>query len=85
MHIFDTNKVPRVVLQFSWIGTRLGGKGTNVPHELGTIAPPGTTGPAGAADLTVAASPAGAAAPAPCHIFGPSQVFPHVHKLDEQD
>jgi hypothetical protein len=26
MHIFDTNKVPRVVLQFLWIGTHLGGK-----------------------------------------------------------
>jgi hypothetical protein len=26
MHIFGTNKVPRVVLQFSWIGTHLGGR-----------------------------------------------------------
>jgi hypothetical protein len=26
MHIFDTNKVPQVVLQFLWIGTHLGGK-----------------------------------------------------------
>jgi hypothetical protein len=26
MHIFYTNKVPRVVLQFLWIGTHLGGK-----------------------------------------------------------
>jgi hypothetical protein len=25
-HIFDTNKVPRVVLQFLWTGTHLGGK-----------------------------------------------------------
>jgi hypothetical protein len=48
MHIFDTNKVPRVVFQFLWIGTHLGGKGTNVPHELGTTAPPGTADPAGA-------------------------------------
>jgi hypothetical protein len=49
------------------------GKGTNVPHELGTAAPPGVLGPAGAA------------APALCHIFGPSYVLPRVHNLDEQD
>jgi hypothetical protein len=79
MHIFGTIKVPRVVLQLSWIGTHLGGKGTNVPHELGTAAPPGTPGPAGSAGL------AGAAAPNPCHVSGPSQVLPRVHNLDEQD
>jgi hypothetical protein len=50
MHIFNTNKVPRVVLQFSWTGTHLGRKGTNVPHELGTTTTPGTVGPVGAAD-----------------------------------
>jgi hypothetical protein len=49
------------------------GEGTNVPHELGTAAPPGT------------ASPAGAAAPAPCHVSSPSQFLPRVHNLDEQD
>jgi hypothetical protein len=58
MHIFCTNKVPRVVLQFLWTGTHLGGEGTNVPHELGTAGPPGTTGLAGAAN------PAGAVGPA---------------------
>jgi hypothetical protein len=56
-----------------------GGGGTNVPHELGTAAPPGTAGPAGAACLV------GAAETAPCHVFGSSQVLPHVHNLDEQD
>jgi hypothetical protein len=30
MHIVDTNKVPRVVLQFVRTGTHLGRKGTNV-------------------------------------------------------
>jgi hypothetical protein len=49
MHIFDTNKVPRVVLQFLWTGTHLGGKDTNEPHELGTAAPQGTIGHARAA------------------------------------
>jgi hypothetical protein len=49
------------------------GDGTNVPHEPGTTAPPGTT------------SPIGEAAPTPCHVFGPNQVLPHVHNLDEQD
>jgi hypothetical protein len=48
---FFTNKVPQVVLQFSWIGTHLGGKGTNVPHVPGTAAPLGTVGLAGAAGL----------------------------------
>jgi hypothetical protein len=67
MHIFDTNEVPRVVLHF------LGGKGTNVAHELGTSAPPGTAGPASAA------------APASCHVLGPNQVLPRVHNLDERD
>jgi hypothetical protein len=85
MHIFYTNKVPRVVLQFLWTVTHLGGKGPNVPHELGTAAPPGTAGPAGAVGLASMAGPAGAAAPAPCHVSGPSQVLPHVHNLDEQD
>jgi hypothetical protein len=79
MHIFDTNKVPRVVLQFLWTCTHLGGKGTNVPHEPGTAAPPGTTDPASVADL------AGAAAPTPCHVSGPSHFPPRVHNLDEQD
>jgi hypothetical protein len=44
MHIFGTNKVPWVVLWFLWVGTHLGGKRNHVPHELGTAAPPGTTG-----------------------------------------
>jgi hypothetical protein len=61
------------VLQFLWIGTHLGGKGTNVPHELGTTAPLGTVGPAGAA------------APAPCHVSGLSHIAPRVHNLNEQD
>jgi hypothetical protein len=60
------------VLKFLWIGTHLGWKGTNVPHELGTAAPPGTAGRAGAA------------APAPCHVFGPNHILPRVHNLDEQ-
>jgi hypothetical protein len=75
----------------------LGGKGTNVPHELGMAAPPGTTalagaaGPAGAAGLGGTAGlqvrPAvpGVAAPAPCQIIGPNQVLPRVQTLDEQD
>jgi hypothetical protein len=79
VHIFGTNKVPQVVLQFLWIGTHLGGKGTNVPHELGTVVPLGTAGPTSAAD------PVGAAAPAPCHVSDPSHVLPRVHNLDEQD
>jgi hypothetical protein len=37
-----------------------GGEGTNVPHELGTAAPPGTVGPAGAP------GPAGVVGPAKC-------------------
>jgi hypothetical protein len=49
------------------------GKGTNVPHELGTAAPLGTAGPAGAAGL------------APCHVFGLSHVLPRVNNLDEHD
>jgi hypothetical protein len=61
------------VLQFLWIGTHLGGKGANVPHELGTATPLGTAGPAGAA------------APAPCHDFDPNQVLPRIYNLDEQD
>jgi hypothetical protein len=73
MHIFNTNKVPRVVLQFLWTSTHLDGKGTNVPHELGTSTPPGTVGPAGAA------------APTPCHVFGPNHFLPGVHNLDERD
>jgi hypothetical protein len=63
---FDTNKVPRGMLQFLWIGTHLGGKGTNVPHVLGTAAPPGMAGLAGAAGLARAAGPAGAASPVKC-------------------
>jgi hypothetical protein len=70
MHIFYTNKVSRVVLQFLWAGT---------------VASPGTTGPAGAAGLAGAAGPVGAAAPAPCHVLGPNQVLPHLHNLDERD
>jgi hypothetical protein len=73
MHVFDTNKFPRVVLHFLWTGTHLEGGGTNVPHESGTAAPTGTAGPAGAA------------APAPCHVLGPNQVLPCVHNLDERD
>jgi hypothetical protein len=73
MNIFHTNKVPRVVLQFLWTCTHLEGKGTNVPHELGTAAPPGTAGPTCAA------------APAPCHVLGPNHFLPRVHNLDEQD
>jgi hypothetical protein len=79
MHIFYTNKVPRVVLQFLWTGTHLGGNGANVPHELGTAAPPGTADPAGATAL------AGAAGPAPCHVLGPEHFLPRVHNLDERD
>jgi hypothetical protein len=58
MHIFGTNKVPQVVLQFLWTGTHLGGKGTNVPHNLTTAAPPATDSPTGAVGLGGAASPA---------------------------
>jgi hypothetical protein len=58
MHIFYTNKVPRVVLQFLWTGTQLGGNGTNVPHEPGTAASLGMTGPTGAADLAGVVIPA---------------------------
>jgi hypothetical protein len=83
MDSFYTNKVPRVVLQFLWTGTHLGGEGTNMPHELGTAAPLGTTGPTGAAGLAGAAGPTGASGP--CHISGPSQVLPHVNNFDEQD
>jgi hypothetical protein len=48
------------------------GKGTNVPHELGTAAPPGTAGPAGAAS------------PTPFHVPSPKHFLPRVHNLDEQ-
>jgi hypothetical protein len=34
------------------------GKGTSVPHELGTAAPPGMAGPSGAAALAGAVDPA---------------------------
>jgi hypothetical protein len=47
-------------------GTHLGGNGTNVPHELGTTTPPGTTGLASAAGLAGADGPEGAANPARC-------------------
>jgi hypothetical protein len=66
MHILDTNKVPRVVLQFLWTGTHLGGNGAYVPHEPGTAAPPGTAGPAGATVLAAAAGPVYAADPVRC-------------------
>jgi hypothetical protein len=79
MHIFYTNKVLRVVLQFLWTGTNLGGNGANVPHEPGTAAPPGTAGLA-----RVAALP-GAAGPALCHVLGPNRVLPPMHNLDERD
>jgi hypothetical protein len=79
MHIFDTNKVPRVVLHFLWTGTHLGGEGTNVPHEPGTAAPPGMAGPAGAA------SPTRCDRTCPVPVSGPSQVLSRVHNLDEQD
>jgi hypothetical protein len=40
MHIFNTNKVPRVVLEILWIGTRLGEKwsqrATRARHGLTT-------------------------------------------------
>jgi hypothetical protein len=73
MHIFGTNKVPRVVLQFSWTSTHLGGKGTNMPHEPGTAAPLGMAGPA------VAADPArcGRTCPVPC-LQLKSSPSPHV-------
>jgi hypothetical protein len=37
------------VLQFLWTGTHLGGNGTNVPHEPGTVGPAGVVGLAGTA------------------------------------
>jgi hypothetical protein len=49
------------------------GNGTNVPHELGSAAPPDTAGLAGAA------------APAPCHVSDPNHFLPCVHNLDEHD
>jgi hypothetical protein len=73
MHIFYTNKVPRVVLQFLWTGTQLGGNGTNVPHE------PGTAG------LQVQPALPGAAALALCHVLSPKHFLSHVHNLDERD
>jgi hypothetical protein len=85
MHIFYTNKVPRVVLQFLWTGTHLVGKGTNVPHELGTAAPPGIAGPAGAAGLAGAAGPAKCGRTYPCHVLGPEHFLPRVQNLDERD
>jgi hypothetical protein len=38
MHFFYTNKVPRVVLQFLWIGTHLGGnqRATRARHSRTT-------------------------------------------------
>jgi hypothetical protein len=51
-----------------------------VPHELGTVAPPGTgAGPAAAADLV------GATVTSSCHVLGPNQVLPRMHNLDERD
>jgi hypothetical protein len=61
------------------------GGGTNVPHELGTTAPPGMAGPAGVADLAGAAGPTRCGRTCPCHVSGPSQVLPRMHNLDEQD
>jgi hypothetical protein len=73
MHSFDTTKVPRVVLQFLWEGTRLGRNGANVPHEPDTAAPPGTVGPGRCGR------------PCPCHVLSPEHFLPHVHNLDERD
>jgi hypothetical protein len=59
MHIFDTNKVPpSYIAIFMDRSTFMGGEGTNVPQELGTTAPPSTTGPVGAVGAAGVASPA---------------------------
>jgi hypothetical protein len=79
MHIFGTNKFPRVVLQFSWTGTHLGGK-----EQTCHMSQERSHHEARPAQQVRLALP-GAAAPALCHVYGPSQVLPRVHNLDEQD
>jgi hypothetical protein len=63
------------------------GGGTNMPHELGTTAPPGTTSPAGVGSLAGAAGPAGVAAPGPCMSPVPITSFPvcttWMNKIDQ--
>jgi hypothetical protein len=53
--------------------TFLGEIGTNVPHGLGTVAPPGVAGPAGAAG------------PTPWLVPSPMHLLSRGHNLDEQD
>jgi hypothetical protein len=80
MHIFNTNKVPRVVLEILWIGTRLGEKWS----QRATRARHGLTTKHGR-PLQVRPALPGAAGPAMCHVHGPKHFLPRVHNLDERD
>jgi hypothetical protein len=73
MHIVMIDKVPQVVLWFSWVVHILGEIGTNVPHGLGTAEPPATAGPTGAAGSAL------------WHDPGPEHLLSRGHNLDEQD
>jgi hypothetical protein len=80
MHILDTNKVPRFLLQFLWICTHLGrGKEPTCntsqapPHHQLRLA------------LQLRPTLPGATAPASCHVLCPNQVLLHMHNLDERD
>jgi hypothetical protein len=73
MHIFSTNKVPRVVLWFSYTGTHLGEFGINTPLVPGTAQQPGLASLARRAD------------PALLHDSGPEHPHSLEHNLDERD
>jgi hypothetical protein len=91
MHIFYTNKVPRVVLQFLWTVTHLGGEKSTCrtsqtrPHHQARpalqVRPAWQVRPV----LQVRPTLPGAAAPTPYHILGPKHFLPRVHNLDERD
>jgi hypothetical protein len=79
MHIFIVIKFHELCCDFYGQVHILGTIGTNMPHGLGTAAPPGRAGPAGAA------VPAGAAALSPWHASSPSHILSRRHNLNEQD
>jgi hypothetical protein len=63
----------------------LGEIGTNIPHVLGTVEPPGTADPTGATSLAGAIGPTGAVGPAPWCASGPKHRLSLEHNLDERD
>jgi hypothetical protein len=78
MHVFNTNKVPRVVLVFLLEGTHLGKNEVTEPHQAGATEPACAIGPAGEAGPVGAVGSAGVAGPAPYH--DPSSGDYHFHK-----